>query len=60
MVQEQIAELRAALEPFAALADYIREHRPAHDHDNMEVQIEGWPYTLSVGWLRRARELTRS
>jgi hypothetical protein len=47
-----------ALKPFADLAEWIAENRPDYDNDLMEVQIEGWPYTLSVGWLREARALS--
>jgi hypothetical protein len=50
--------LREALRPFAELADYIAQEQSAFDGDAHEVQIENWPYTLSVGWLRRARALT--
>ena len=46
--------LGAALEPFADLADWIAENKPDWGTDAHEVQIENWPYTLSVGWLREA------
>lgn len=45
------------LTPFADLADWITENRPDYDNDGSELQVEGWPYTISVGWLRRARKL---
>lgn len=50
-----IAEAKRAMVPFAELSKWITENHPHRDHDYSEVQIEGWPYTLSVGWLRRAR-----
>ncbi|MFK4871618.1 hypothetical protein [Novosphingobium sp. ZW T3_23] len=52
--------LREALKPFADLADYIDAERPAYAKRGMEVQIEGWPYTLSVAWLYEAREAMTS
>jgi len=48
-------ELIDALEPFAKLADYIEAEQPARSNAYDEVQIEGWPYTLGVGELYKAR-----
>ena len=48
--------LRDALKPFADLADWIDAHRRNYADPAMEVQIEGWPYTLSVEWLYNARQ----
>jgi len=52
--------LQEALKPFADLADYIDAERPTYARRGMEVQIEGWPYTLSVEWLYDAREAMTS
>lgn len=49
------AGLGIVLRPFADLADWIAENKPDWDTDAHEVQVENWPYTLSVGWLRDAR-----
>jgi hypothetical protein len=54
---EREMELVEALKPFAELAEYIAVERPSYDRDAMEVQIEKWPYSLSVEWLRTARRL---
>lgn len=43
------------LKPFADLFDWIAENRPEFATDAHEVQIEGWPYTLSVGSLKNAK-----
>lgn len=52
---DELERYREALQPFADLADWITENRPDFDDDHYEVQVENWPYTLSVGWLREAR-----
>lgn len=54
---ETSIEVREALKPFADLAKWIAENHPDRDRDADEVQIEGWPYTLSVGLLRKARQI---
>jgi len=51
----EVERLRTALEPFSELSVWISENRSDWDTDQHEVQIENWPYTLSVGWLREAR-----
>lgn len=49
-------EQTEALKPFADLADWIDANRPQYANPAMEVQVENWPYTLSVGWLYAARK----
>ena len=44
-----------ALKPFAKLAIWIKRNRTHRYTTGDEVQIENWPYTLSVGELMVAR-----
>ncbi|WP_394662906.1 hypothetical protein [uncultured Sphingomonas sp.] len=52
--------VREALRPFSDLADWIDANRPRHANPSMEVQVENWPYTLSVEWLYNARKALAS
>lgn len=52
--------VREALRPFSDLADWIDVNRPRHANPSMEVQVENWPYTLSVEWLYNARKALAS
>lgn len=51
---ELLKQAQDALGPFADLARWIAEHKPSHHNPAAEVQIEGWPYTLSMASLIEA------
>lgn len=53
---EAVEVAREALEPFAKLAGWIERNRAHRYISGDEVQIENWPYTLSVGELIAARQ----
>jgi len=53
----RISELEEGLRPFAEAAQWITENKPHWDRDHAEVQLENFPYTLGVGWLRKAHAL---
>lgn len=48
-------EARAALEPFAAIAEDVAKNHPGWNTDGFHLTSPGWPYVIKLGPFRRAR-----